>query len=383
MSPGDLLDDFRTQERTAFVSDDGAISFAQNTYQATAYVVGNFATGSVEHKLVAGVDYAYEIGFSPAASFEREIASIDIFNPVYNPSLGAVLTRFNRDKSRSESLGFYVQDQINFSDNFILLLGGRYDIVDQGNEDLETGTSTSQEDGAFSPRIGLVYKPTETVSLYGSFSRSFEQVTGNTFDNELFESQRGTQYEVGIKANFLDDRLSGTLAFYDLTLSNVLTLDPRDPDFNIQTGKQRSQGIELDVAGEILPGWEIIAAYSYTDARVTEDNVIPEGNQLVNAPEHAFSLWTKYEIQRGDLQGLGFSLGLFYIGERAGDLDNSFELPSYLRTDAAIYYRRNNFRAALNINNLFDIDYFEDADARNRIFPGAPLTVLGTVSVEF
>ncbi|NEQ21748.1 MAG: TonB-dependent receptor, partial [Microcoleus sp. SIO2G3] len=97
-----------------------------------------------------------------------------------------------------------------------------------------------------------------------------------------------------------------------------------------------------------------------------------------------FSLWTTYEIQSGNLQGLGFGLGLFFVDERQGDLANSFEVPSYLRTDVGIFYRRNNWRAAVNIKNLFDIDYVESTgNDRSRITTGQPFTVIGSVSVEF
>ncbi|MHC5732847.1 MAG: TonB-dependent receptor domain-containing protein, partial [Nostoc sp.] len=92
---------------------------------------------------------------------------------------------------------------------------------------------------------------------------------------------------------------------------------------------------ELDITGEILPGWKVIGSYAYTDAEVTEDIDISVGNKLLGVPENQASLWTTYEIQKGDLKGLGFGLGLFYVGRRAGDADNSFELPDYLRTDAA------------------------------------------------
>jgi iron complex outermembrane receptor protein len=133
-----------------------------------------------------------------------------------------------------------------------------------------------------------------------------------------------------------------------------------------------------------LPGWRVIASYAYTDAKITQDNRYDIGNRLVNVPKNSASLWTTYEVQKGGLQGLGFGVGLRYVGEREGDLENSFELPSYFRTDAAIFYRRNNFRAALNVNNLFDTEYFEAAqNGRAGVFPGAPLTVIGTIGFEF
>ena len=169
--------------------------------------------------------------------------------------------------------------------------------------------------------------------------------------------RRGTQYEVGVKAD-LSDQLSATLALFDLTRSNVLTTDTRPgvpPGFSIQTGEQRSRGIELNIAGEILPGWNIIAGYAYTDAEITKDNN-PRlvGNFLNNVPKHSFNLWTAYEIQSGDLQGLGVGIGFFFVADRQGNLANTFELPSYFRTDAAIFYKRDNFRAALNFRNLFN-----------------------------
>ncbi|QYO68622.1 TonB-dependent receptor [Leptolyngbya sp. 7M] len=137
------------------------------------------------------------------------------------------------------------------------------------------------------------------------------------------------------------------------------------------------------MTGEILPGWNIIAGYAYTDARISEDNDFPVGNRINNVPENSFNLWTTYRFQAGSLEGLGFGLGLFYQGERQGDLANTFQLPSYLRTDAAIFYERDRFRAALNFRNLFDIEYYETASSVLSVFPGAPFEVQGTISWTF
>jgi iron complex outermembrane recepter protein len=143
--------------------------------------------------------------------------------------------------------------------------------------------------------------------------------------------------------------------------------------------------VELDIAGEILPGWNVIASYAYIDAEVTEDNVIPQGNRLFNTPEHSASLWTTYEIQRGDMQGLGFGLGFNFVGERQGDLANSFRVDSYFSTNAALFYRRDNWRLALNVKNLFNTDYITSTNNSRtaQIEPGAPFTIVGSVSVEF
>jgi iron complex outermembrane receptor protein len=374
--PSELLEDNRTLERTA-----QSLESTRNFYLLDTNIVGDFNTGSIAHKLLFGFDLLRDDTRNRDTQ-DFAIDPIDLFNPVYGSQTIGSATESSNFITNTDGLGIYLQDQIALAENFKVLLGGRFDIASQEQEDDNDDTISFLQDEAFSPRLGLVYQPNQNISLYASYSRSFTQVTGTSFDNQLFEPERGTQYELGIKGDWLDGNLSTTLAFYQITRSNVLSNDPDNSGFSIQTGEQRSRGIELDIAGEILPGWQIIGGYAYTDALVTEDEIF-EGNQINNAPEHAFSLWTTYEIQSGNLQGLGFGLGLYYIGERQGDLDNTFELPSYFRTDAALYYRRNDFRVALNVNNLFDVEYFESAFDSLSVIPSSPLTVELTLGWQF
>ncbi len=367
----------------------------EETYAVQTQVEGNFNTGSIAHKLLLGFDFADESG----ETLTRASAAppIDIFDPEYEiiprPSIADFIETLNRDAERT-SWGFYLQDQIDLTDELILVVGGRLDIVDQSLEQTSLflgDVDISGQETAFSPRVGLVYQPTETVSLYASFSQSFQP---NSFfeitsDGEFVDFERGTQYEIGVKADWFDGRLSSTLALFDITRTNIAAPDPDAPPgsgFVIPIGEERSRGIGLDIVGEILPGWNIIASYSYIDAEITDSNAlgVAEGSRVTNVPRHSASLWTTYEIQAGALEGLGFGLGFLYEGDREGDPANTFELPSYFRTDAAIFYARDNWRAALNFQNLFDIDYFESSgNTRFRVNPGEPLTVIGTVAVEF
>ncbi len=220
---------------------------------------------------------------------------------------------------------------IAFTDNFKLLVGGRFDAVDFDLKDNLRGTNTSNYSDAFSPQVGIVYQPIQPISVYANFSRSFVPQSGSSFDGTLFKPERGTQYEVGVKADLFGGRLSSTLAFYQITKTNVLTTDPNRQTFFIQTGSQRSRGVELDVVGEILPGWNAIASYAYTDAIITDDNTFAEGNRLANVPRNAFSFWTSYTIGSGNFRGLGFGTGVFLASDRQGDLNNSFILPTYTR----------------------------------------------------
>jgi iron complex outermembrane recepter protein len=380
-----LTEAFRLNETTGELSRGFfGTEIEEETYALQTDVVGDFFTGSIEHRLLFGIDLSWQTSdlFVPFA----EAASINIFNPVYGviprPARGQYPVEFDFfSETQTDSFGLFVQDQVTLAENLKLLVGGRFDILDQTST--SDGQSDEQQDQAFSPRVGIVYQPIEPVSLYTSFSRSFQPNSGTRVDGSLLEPVRGTQYEVGVRGEFLDGSLITNLAAYEITVSNLAVTDPDNIDFLIPLGEQRSRGIELDVTGEIFPGWNIIASYAYIDARITKDDNLQPGNLLNGVPFNSASLWSTYEIQTGDFQGLGFGLGLFYMGERQGDLNNSFQIPSYVRTDASVFYRRDNWRAAININNLFNVDYIEATQRRTRINPGAPFTVRGTVSVEF
>ncbi|MEM6432330.1 MAG: TonB-dependent siderophore receptor [Cyanobacteria bacterium P01_D01_bin.115] len=346
-------------------------------------LIGTFNTGSVEHTVLFGLEYAKESRTDTRVE-ERDVGLFDVFNPEAFVAPPVAIVPFESARffsSANESFGIYLQNQIAFSENLQLVVGGRFDTFNE--ESNRAGEVSETEADAFSPRVGVIYRPIEPITLYASYTRSFTPNGGTNVDGETFDPERGTAFEVGVKTEIIPDRLFSTLALYDTTLTNVRTADPDNPVFSVITGEQRIRGIELDVQGEILPGWDIFSGYAYTDAEVTEDNRIPVGNRLTSVPEHNFNLWTKYTIQEGDYAGLGFGAGLFYVGERAGDRDNSFFVDGYARVDAAISYERDNYRFGLNFQNLFDTEYIEAATDDLSIFFGAPFTVLGTVSVEF
>ncbi|MBC1218645.1 TonB-dependent siderophore receptor [Nostoc sp. UCD121] len=363
-------------------------------YSMQTDLTTKFKTGSVNHQLLVGFDLQRNTleGFfrTPSDAFDTSIAdrqtpSINIFNPIYNvrpPDRSSFIFRRD-DFTTTDSLGIFLQDQIALTDNVKLLVGGRFDTVTQERDDKLENSQSSQSDEAFSPRIGIVYQPIQPISLYASYSRSFAPNSGVRIDGSLVEPTRGTQYETGIRVE-LNPNIAANLAFYEITKSNIATTDPIDPAFSITIGEQRSRGIEFDISGQISPGWNIIASYTYTNAEITESNDFQVGNKVPNVPHNKASLWTTYEFQNGGFKGLGLGTGLFYVDARQGDLENSYELPSYIRTDAVIYYRQNNWRAAINFQNLFDVGYFETSElGRTTVLPGAPLTVIGSFTIEF
>jgi iron complex outermembrane recepter protein len=373
---------FRDDNRTVDITGFRRENADNKTYNLQTDVLGKFQTGSVKHEVLVGLEWNRLDSFDDSRAFS--LPSLDLFNPNYNISpvdFGQPRPfKFNQD-----SIGVYAQNLISFGERVKLLLGGRFDWVNA--KDNFFGNSQEQFNTNFSPRVGLVYQPIQPVSLYASYSQSFIPALFSSFnrntDGTPFKPTTGKQFEVGVKTELLDGKLSATLAAYQITKQNIATPDPNRPGFSIQIGEQQSQGIELDIAGQPIPGLNLIASYAYTDAKTTKDNSGFEGNRANNVPEHSASFWATYEIQKGSLRGLGFGSGIVFVGDRPGDSRNSFELPSYVRTDAAIFYRRDNFRFGLNFRNLFDVYYAVSSDDKSNVRIGAPFTVTGTISVQF
>ena len=376
-----LQPDNETLTRRRFVQAGDSF---QNGYDLNTLVTGRFKTGSLEHQLIVGTEYGWSFVNGENQNFTA--SSINIFNPVYGLGNGT-LSGQSKNSTNADNLGVYAQDLIALSQNLKLVLGGRYDWTGETDRDKLALTSTESSSQAFSPRVGIVYQPIKPISLYASYARSFIPQTGLTATGQAFQPQRGTQYEVGAKADLLGDKLSVDLALFDLTQSNILTNDPNNSGFAIPVGKANSKGAELFVTGEISLGLNVIASYAYADPRVTEDNSIPVGKQLPGAAQNIASLWTTYIIPKGNLKGFGGGLGLYYVGDRFVDSANAVKLPSYLRTDAALFYRQGQFDAALNFQNLFDVNYFETGFGsmltNTTVYYGYPFTVNFTLGWKF
>jgi iron complex outermembrane recepter protein len=270
-------------------------------------------------------------------------------------------------------------------------LGGRYDWSFLSGRDNITG-ETFRDDpvGAFSPRIGLVYQPIQPVSLYANWSRSFLPSFGTDRLGNPFKPVTGQQLEAGVKAEFLNGRVSTTLAAYRIVRQNDLVPDPVDPDnFEVQVGEIRSRGLEFDLSGEILPGLKLIATYALTDSKITADTSSTlVGARTINVPLHSGSLWAVYEVQRGRLQGLGIGSGVFVVGAREGNFPGArfggeqFTLAPYARVDSLLYYRRKNWKLQVNVENLLNANYVESSFGSD-VLVGAPVTVRGTFSFTF
>jgi iron complex outermembrane receptor protein len=380
LAPGD-----RTGERYAWFGGEEL-----TTYTAWGNLVGEFDTGSIRHRLLLGVE-RFDLGMDSEAT-DQFVDTIDIFT--FDPEQSDVdVTPFeisapdfvgNQDNTAN---AVYIQDQLTILDNLHLMGGLRYDSLER---ELEAAyfsplVSSSRDDSSVSPRAGMVYQPLAWLALYGSYAESFGPGSGYEA-SQLPDPEEAEQYEVGLKTDLLGGRLTSTLAFYDLTKSNILTPDPNNPAFSVAIGEARSRGVELDVQASLQSGWSLVGTYAYTDTEILVDGSGNAGNVLPYAARHRGSLWLKHDFQGEKLRGLSAGAGIYATGKRYGDAANSYADDGYARLDLFTAYRTrlgpSALIAQLNINNVTDTEYY-NLRTRWSNLPAEPLTVLGTIRLEY
>jgi len=343
---------------------------------------GTVAGVSFENTLVFGgdllfqkIDQTFDFGGFPP---------IDIFAPVYGGTRSALFPVLNFEQD-DNLYGFYVQNQLKLGEKLTILLGGRYDISETGRLNRLNNQSRDQDDKDFTFRGGATYQVTPGVGLFASYAEAFNPNFGLTAAGEPFEPETGKQYEAGIKTDLDRGRIRTTLSVYELTRDNVLVPFPQFPGTQIQTGQQRSRGIEADVAVRLTDRWNLTAAYAYTDVEVREDtNPLLIGDSPISVPEQQASLWTTYDIPLG--RGiLTFGGGGRVVGKRQGTLPNTYELPDYAVADAAVIYSVDSWRLQVNGYNLLDEDYVDSASptGTRTVLLGEPLTVRASIGYAF
>lgn len=341
-----------------------------------------FETLGLAHTALLGIEYSN--GFRHPLSLQGSLAPVTFLTPVFGARLQPF--RFQADlKQKLEVYGFYAQDQIVLAPGLQLVLGARFDLGSQYYFNrVPASKSQPPEQNLFgaSPRVGLIYRPFEPLTFYASYATSFLPQTASVLNVTSPPPSTGDQVEVGTRVD-LNPGLTLSAAAFRITRDNVAAADPKNSTFSVITGQQQSQGIEADLAGEILPGWNIIGSVGLIDARITKDTTFAVGNRLTGVPVFSGSLWTTYDIQQGLLRGLGLGFGVTHVGQRYGDLNNSFTVGAYNRLDALVYYDFDaHWRLSVNMRNLTNARYIEAPTNATNNTPGAPFTVLATITAR-
>jgi len=345
-----------------------------------------FVAGPTAHTVIAGVDYYRSMLNSDR--FGGTASTVDVINPTYGTPVTVNRTVNNGTNSVSNQVGIYVQDQIKIYDKFVLLLGGRKDFSDVDTRIIRTGALTSQQDEAWTGRAGMVYLFDNGIAPYASFSQSFAPILGTDRLGNPFAPTRGEQYEVGVRYQPLGTRMLFSAAAFEITQQNVLTPDPVNTTFSVQSGEAKSRGIELEAKAE-FGGLSIVSAYTYTDARTTRSNVPGlAGERLASVPYNTASVWGLYDFGALGWHGFKFGGGIRAIGQTniPGYVN---DVPAYAVVDLTASYdlkylarELNGFHARLNVKNLFNNGY-TICVASNGCRYGDPQTVLATVSYRW
>lgn len=290
-----------------------------------------FATGSVDHTLLTGVDFmrmrndidswfGYAGSVAPSDIYNLDRSDFD-FGAHPNPS-GPY-----RVLLKQKQTGLYVQDQAQW-DKVLVTLGGRYDWADQSSFNRDYGNKSERDDKEFTWRGGVNYLFDNGVTPYFSYSESFEPASQTDANGDLFAPSKGKQYEVGVKYVPEDRPIVVTGALYQLTKTNNLMADPNGSLFSVEGGEIRARGVELEAKAALSASVNLVGSYTYTDAEYTTDTNY-KGNTPAQVPKHMASLWADYTFFDGPLSGLTLGTGGRYTGSSYGDPANSFKVGSY------------------------------------------------------
>lgn len=350
----------------------------------------DFNTASIEHKLLAG----YSVSILDRKTYNGDVfgpalnATIAIKNPVLNQGY---LTHndLNYRATMENVHGIYVQDFIRFSDKLKGLAGLRYDIfngtyytdkVDDNRNVTEHSAESAISKSALTYRLGLVYQPIERLSVYGSYSTYFKPSRRVAANGETFDPETGYQGEVGSRFE-LSGKWAANLSFYYMRKNNQLEALPGGVYKRV--GSAESKGFEVEVNGNLLPGLDVTAGYTFSNAKILpfssgETNAVA-GKTVAFAPKNLMNAWINYEVQNGAAKGLSLSAGANYMDETFTNSSNSYALPAYTVFDVALGYRVGRVGVRLNVNNLFNEKYFANAIFANQFSPGATRNLLVTV----
>ncbi|GEI61442.1 ferrichrome outer membrane transporter [Escherichia coli O145:H28] len=349
-----------------------------------------FATGSVDHTLLTGVDFmrmrndidswfGYAGSVAPSDIYNLDRSDFD-FGAHPNPS-GPY-----RVLLKQKQTGLYVQDQAQW-DKVLVTLGGRYDWAEQSSFNRDYGNKSDRDDKQFTWRGGVNYLFDNGVTPYFSYSESFEPASQTDANGDLFAPSKGKQYEVGVKYVPEDRPIVVTGALYQLTKTNNLMADPNGSLFSVEGGEIRARGVELEAKAALSASVNVVGSYTYTDAEYTTDTNY-KGNTPAQVPKHMASLWADYTFFDGPLSGLTLGTGGRYTGSSYGDPANSFKVGSYTVVDALVRYDLARVgmagsNVALHVNNLFDREYVASCFNTYGCFWGAERQVVATATFRF
>ena len=366
------------------------------TITNTFDISGSFKTGAIEHQLLVGADVSREdrspkLGnYSSGTGVPRYYGFINPYNPAdqYNTLPSSERLPVTSDNHHvGESMGFFVQDLISLTPELKMMLGMRYDQYNFKSTNHIQNLSKQYDDTTFSPNIGFVWQPSEQHSFYTSYNKSFAPYGGrgnisvdvNT-DPKYYdaEPQYNEQYEIGVKSDWLDQRLNTQLSVYDIRKKNIrYQPDAKEQPFLWSVGgEHQAKGLEFSFIGRVLDNVFVRGGYGYTDTEVKKDKEKPEnvGNALANTSKNTGNLFVRY-LPTEKLYG---EVGVTYVGSYYTNINNLNKMEGFNRVDAAIGYSADPWNVTLAVSNLTNKEYW-----RSDSMPGTPRSFLMRLNYQF
>jgi len=347
----------------------------QNRF-AQASISGEEYTGTVRHRILAGVDMGNKKfwGDFRQLTSDLKMGGGKMFN-VYNPEYSIPFASFPvTDRTqplaiRAGAGGYvtsvnytsaYAQDELGFFNNRLRLsLAGRFTYA----ETVGRTKALAIKDNVFTPRVGLSYSIDKSTTIYGLFDQSFVPVAGADSNQNAFKPIKGIDVEAGVKKEWFDGKWVASATVYRIARQNaVVNLDIKDSrgaSVQEQLGETLTKGVEIDINGEILPGLNATLNYAYTDSKISREapTAITKtvGNITPNTATHITNAWLNYRIGKGFLNGFGVTGGIQWMADRyVGSATRVFSIPNYFRTDAGLSYVKGKYNVSLLVNNLLD-----------------------------
>ncbi len=370
---------------------------ANRSFDAQLRLNGRFDTGILSHTVFLGLEqWDFYFGYNNDVA-RYEAAPLNIFLPVYSPGVSYAGAFWSNGVARALSRSVYGQDLIDLNENWRILIGGRYDLLAQRERVFDpfgalTGEPTSSlskgTKGYFSPRAGILYRPDEETQFFAAYGKSLIPNTGVRIQSgEAPPPQQDTQYELGLRREFLDRKMSFEVGLFDVTRDNVAIPNPANPSgfYSVVTGQQHSHGIEVNLGGEILPNLKINAVATFLHALVSKDDNIPsqQGSDLLGAPRRVYSFSANYAFDAGELKGLELGASYYYASRLEATLPNTygFTLAPQQMLGASLGYALNdNLKLEINAANFTNQPNWTSNGA---LYHGEPRTIAASLSYKY
>ncbi|KXZ73421.1 Ferrichrome-iron receptor precursor [Acinetobacter venetianus] len=369
--------DYTTIQRQGRYQDVDNLSFSIDNQLQRRFNLANMS-----HELTIGVDAMQEK--NDYVNNRCTVGNLNLYHPQYNTKVSCPESPTNHDINRLRYTGLYLRDRIQLNDQLVLNLAGRHDWAETQNKNLVKNTESTQSDNAFTGNASLLYTINDIAAPYVSYATSFLPVSGTDANDNAFKPEKGKQVEVGLKLQSPDQRIQGSIAWFDLRRQNVSVSDPINSGFKVQRGEQMTRGIETEVTAHLFDQLKLTAAYTYTpDAKTTQDTTAENiGIRIDNIPKQSYSLSTRYRFEPNS--NLGWYVGAGLRGETKKSVDGlAVDIPSYTVFDTEAGYDTEHWGAQLSIRNMFDKDYYAGALNENLITLGNPRQINFTVKFNY